>query len=797
MLGFIQVVKVSVFRTLALLFAFDWALSARVRRAEEPASPGYVSGIRHRLRVHPGRWVIYAAVAVLVANVVSLSFSPVKSIGFWGIDVGWDTYGVYSILGYLVFFTVLVVKLRTRAQIDRLIWTLTGVSILVSLYAVAQHFGVDPLRNDPLPVSRAGSSFGNPIFGPSFLVMTIPLTIAAFLPYRDRMPALSHIWIGAGLISVQFTAIIFSVSRGPLAALVISLIALFVVIVWVQGSKAMVNPPRYPGLGWVRLPWAVVRIVAALLAASLAAVIVSIPFGPTAGIIGGEVAFLTAISWGPGGRPARTPAAMVLVATAITVVMALLPVVDAPGGLSFGERIANVGGGTAAGFNNRQTIWTTAWDVYTTVPWVDTDEFPTVPELGVPWLRPLVGYGPDMFGYAYPLAGDTVYTNELASHGHNFIVHTAIELGLIGVAAYLFLLGSVGVLLYRLLARARAGAYPDWFLYLVIGLAIAMVARIVEQIPGKAQVSDLQLMWVLAAFVVAASVVAPSLEGASDEPEPAPASRRERRRGGRRNVRTGAGPASAIRLVVAGVIAIMAAALWTQTVATVFAAHVVAANAREASDAGDSQRTVRLLRDATEKMPGSAVAKLNLASIFFTAGLQGERSIEERISFIEAADDLMLEILERNPLDHRGWSRHAEFLREIAVLDSSRLEEAVLAADALVNLMPGFWQPRTAQALSLVRMGFYEAGLEVVQEAKDIRVLESPGAQFIYFIEASAYEELGRVDDAIEAAHCSLAHQTNSNAVALLERLGAPPGDEFDLTDAEVERCPEAASRHS
>ena len=117
MLGFIQVVKVSVFRTFALLLigliAFDWALHTREERSEGSTARGPIVETWRRLSAYPGRWVIYSVVAVLLANVVSLLLSPVKAIGWSGIDVGWDTYGLYSILGYLVFFAVLVAKLKT------------------------------------------------------------------------------------------------------------------------------------------------------------------------------------------------------------------------------------------------------------------------------------------------------------------------------------------------------------------------------------------------------------------------------------------------------------------------------------------------------------------------------------------------------------------------------------------------------------------------------------------------------------------------------------------------------------
>lgn len=728
MLGFIQVVKVSILRTLGLtiigLYAFDWALSTRRQRAESPPTQGPIADVWQQLRSHPGRWIIYGTAAVLIANLISLAFSPVKSIGWYGIDAGWDTYGLYSILGYMAFFVVVATKLRTRAQVERLIWTITGASILFSIYGIGQHFGVDWLRNDQTPVRRAAMTFGNPIFGPAYLVMTIPLTIAAIMPYRDRMPAATHIWIGAGLISTQLTAIIFSQSRGPLIALVAGMVALFAAIAWIRG-------------------------------------------------------------WGHISRPAS----LLLTALAITTVMNVLPVVSGESGRSFTERVFDVGPTAAGGTQNRLTIWSTSADVFTKVPWPDTSVLPGVPDLSARFLRPVVGYGPDMFGYAYPLAGDTDYTNELASHGHNFIVHTAIELGLIGVASYLLLLGSVVALLFRLAVRARTGAYPDWFAYVVIGLLSALFARIVEQLSGKAQVSDLQLMWVLIALVMVLLQMAPNLTSDTDELVVAGANRRERRRGGRREVKANTG--SAFRIALAGIIAIALAMMWMQTVANVVRSSVLASDARDASIEGQSQLGIQGFRDALDLAPSSAINHLNLAQIFFNAGLQGERTIEERITLLEAADEKILAILDRNPLDHRAWTRHGEYLRELAALDPSRIEEAVLAAETLVDLMPGFWQPRTAQALSLVRIGLYEDSLDVVQEAKDIRVLETDGAQLIYFIEASAYEELDRDAEAIEAAHCSLAHKGNSSAVALLERLGVPPGDSFDLTEAEVARCPE------
>jgi len=732
MLGFIQVVKVSVFRTFALLLigliAFDWALHSREERPE--GSTGPIVKAWRWLSAYPGRWVIYSVVGVLVANVVSLLLSPVKTIGWSGINVGWDTYGLYSILGYLVFFAVLVAKLKTQAQIERLIWTLTTVSVVASIYGVGQHFGWDPFRTDSSPVLRAGMTFGNPIFGPSYLAMTIPLTIAAIIPYRDRMPAVTHVWIGAGSIAAQLTAIVFSQSRGPLLGLIVGIAVLFVIIAWVQGWRQLTRP-----------------------------------------------------------------ALIVFVAISMTLVINAIPVVNHASGESFGDRVFNLGPSVSGGTQNRLTIWDTSWDVFTTVPWPDTNKVPGIPDLSTTSLRPLIGYGPDMFGYAYPLAGDSDYTNQLASHGHNFIVHTIIELGLFGVAAYLSLLGSVAVILYRLLARARSREYPDWLAYLAIGLAAAMSSRAVEQLVGKAQVSDLHLMWMLIALVVALGFLASNREGSAEEAVAEVTNRRERRRDGRVAYKRTAASTSLVRLMLAGGIAIMIGFIWTHTVANVFISSVIAKNASDNAVAGESQMAWEGFQEAINLAPASAVNKFNFASFLAQAGLQVERPIEERIRFLQEADDVIRKVLERNPMDDRAWMLHGVYSRDIAVLDSSQREEAVLAAETMVNLLPGFWQPRINQALSLVMIGLPESSLEVVQKAKELRGLETPGAGLIYMVEAYAYEALGREAEAIEAAHCSLAHHGNSDAGALLERLGVAAPNKLELTQAEVERCPEVISK--
>ena len=530
MLGFIQMPKVFALRTLVLYLVvavtIEWALRPQpAMRADGPL----LSRLRGVLVQHPARSVVVGAGAVLLATLVSVAFAPVKAIAIWGIDPGWDTYGLVSLAAYLVIFGVVATHLRTAVQLRRLVWALTGASMLIGLVSVGQHFGLNPLRTNPEPLSRARSTFGNPIFAGSYLVMTVPLTLALFMSYRSRMSPLANVWIGFGLIALQLTALVFGLSRGS----------------------------------WIAMG-------------------------------AGAVAFLALLAWVRGWRELARPLAILWLAAAFAVVMLVPPVPGSTGTVEqVTERLGSIVPAIGGGLNYRLTIWTTAAEVFLTVPWVDTDLFPEIPALGFRALRRLVGYGPDMFGYAYPLARESTYTFELASQGHNFVVHTALELGLLGVAGYLGLLGALGMVLFRMLRTARAGAYPEWFTLLLVGLGAALTGRVIEQIPGKAQISDLALSWMLAGVIVAMS----TMRFDRGEAPVAPPRRARRVR------RLQAAPFNPLRVVAAAVGALLILAFWVQGVLVYPFSARVAAQAKDAAAAGETQRAIDLYTAAATSLP--------------------------------------------------------------------------------------------------------------------------------------------------------------------------------------------------
>ncbi|MEE8519483.1 MAG: tetratricopeptide repeat protein [Dehalococcoidia bacterium] len=781
MLGWIQIPKVFMLRSSALFLAamlmFDWTL----RPQAGTGVPGFATRFGEALRRHPARLVYFATAAVVFSNLISILFSPVRAISIWGIDPGWDTYALFSVASYVVIFLAVALHLRTREQIIRLLWALTAVSMLTSIYGIGQHFGFDFLRIAPAPVSRATLTFGNPIFGGAYLVMTVPLTMGLWMTYRDRMPVLGHVWIGSGLIALQFTALLFNLSRGPWAGFWVAGIAFLLLLTWLMDrveAKRLIPIAAVAGVGMFVL---LIDIVA------LSGQQFTALFYAHAATVGLSVLILA-------GDLAKRALAMVMVASAFALVMTVLPVQeDGRGSLTVGERIGNIGTSVESGLTNRRTIWSTAAQVFIQTPWVDTERFPAIPELSARALRPLVGYGPDMFGYAYPLAGETTYTSELASHGHSFLVHTALELGLLGIAAYLALIGALFYYLFRMMVRARAGAYPAWFGFTLVAITTVLIGRMVEQIPGKAQVSDLSLSWALAGVVVAMTAMRFAPVGAGTDASgptaqnragpPRRASRRQRRAGRAPNTDGGVAwlatlfetPLGMVKVGTALLFGILVIAFWSLAVLPYLSSAITARNAQELLEAGNIQAGVNLYRDAVAQAPDAPILHLRVSQATFQAAAV-DPDPENRITLLTFANEEVAKVLERNPLDHRAWSRSGEFQRELAIAQDNVTLASVRGNQTLVGLMPGFWQSWSALAYAYFRIGEYELAASVADESIGI-ANGVAGSSFSHYVRAASLEGLGRFDEAVEAANESIRLRDNTTAREVLARIASQTED--------------------
>jgi O-antigen ligase len=742
-IGFIEGPKVFVLRSFALLLvlllSLEWARQPIV--ANETASSISVAKLREslvntskRLRHQP---IAMAATAVAAVTILSTALSPVANASVFGIDPGRDSYGLFSIASYLIVFGAVATHLRTGAQLRRLIWALTISSIMLGLYGIPQHFGFDTMLTAPLPQPRVSLTFGNPVFAGSYLLMTIPLTLALWQAWHIRYNALAHVGIGAGLIAAQTTALAFTLSRGA----AISLVAAFVV-------------------------------------------------------------FLGAMALAMGVKTIVRPAVSVLLAVTIAFAMGYIPVPGMSSG-ALVDRVATIGHEITpdGGLSARYSIWSTAASAYISVPWIDTVEYPEMPSLELTPLRPLIGYGPDMFRYAFALEGNpTAYA--IIWHGHNFIVHTAIELGLLGVLAYAALAITIGVALARMWLATKRGEASPWMSFIVFGLMGIFAGRLIEQMAGKSQVSDLTQAWIMAG-VVLAMVRMPASEWLAPANQlrqantPLPAnqrrrlgnSRQETKRGRRDSVSAGTRGLHPIRMASVALLGLFTFVFWWQTVLLNVNSTFIVRRAISAGDTSLYTTGSELLLQAINRAPSSWYPRRALANSLFAKSRQ-ETDKQQRIGHLLEARIINQGAIDRNPLDYRAWSLMSQIMFELISLDPMYAAEALEAHAVTAALMPGLRVPAQNLAKIHIAVEDYESALSVVSAARNLAAHTDPDGYFLFFLEAIALQGIGRSDEAYAIAlmlsqtrgleDLGLMAEANAIAVALAQsgRADAPTLEE-------------------
>ena len=287
----------------------------------------------------------------------------------------------------------------------------------------------------------------------------------------------------------------------------------------------------------------------------------------------------------------------------------------------------------------RTTVWQTSWDLIQHRPWFDFDN------LSLSWLRPVIGYGPDLFRYTYLLAsppqeqaiaGQPLLPEE-PDHAHNFFIHQSVEQGVLGLLSALGIFAAVFVVGgYQLLHERRR--FSTVHTIILIGLLAVVAGRFVEMMVGVARVADLTILWVvLGAFAALTGAMhegsqESALAGAQVGPEPAAPPSRLSRRGRSRSRRRARnildwnliGRGSTVTLLILGIFIFT----WLYSVNSVRAA-VKVGDASKLFDPQDWQGALALLDQAIELAPDVSVYHNFRAQVYF-AYLRSESSPQER-----------------------------------------------------------------------------------------------------------------------------------------------------------------------
>jgi tetratricopeptide (TPR) repeat protein/O-antigen ligase len=435
------------------LWVIEWGIKGQlpfgVRFSRESlwALPGeWIGRLWGWLRRDPSGWLKLAVVLFLGSTLLSTVLSASFKVSMWGDVPGQDSYSAYTVVAYVLLFAVIATHLKSEAQLWRLLGAVVTVGVLVAGYAVFQHYGHDFLNLiEPPDTKRVSSTMGNATFAASVMLMAIPLTLAAATLSLKGSWKLAGTWWNLGLW---------------LAILTVQLLGLTFTL------------SRGPWLG-------------------------------TAVALVGFLGFLAAfVSW---RNLAKATAMLVLV---IVLTGAIVSVTPQPGAQAdtttadvVTDRLSAVGNQSASGgLGGRIRIWKSSWQLIKHHRWYEFDSLSLAP------LRPVIGYGPELFRAAHllearPNAAQRFLPNELA-HAHNFFLHQGVELGFLGIVTSLGVFAAALIVGVYLLFLGRR-SYSDVHKVLLAVLAATVAGRFVEQLVGVARVSDLTIFWVLLAMSAA------------------------------------------------------------------------------------------------------------------------------------------------------------------------------------------------------------------------------------------------------------------------------------------------------
>ncbi len=415
---------------------------------------------------------------------------------------------------------------------------------------------------------------------------------------------------------------------------------------------------------------------------------------------------------------------------------------------------------TGRGISYRTHIWSAALRLSLYRPWFDYEPLP------LSFIRPITGYGPEMFKYTFPLETPS---GGLLSHAHNFFLHHWVEQGILGLFASLGLvLSALAVGLGQLWRNWRG--HSDLHRWLLIAMLGTVVGRATEMMVGTARESDLVFFWVLLALlVILPQVLAPAPRAQAAGPQQGPPSglsgrgtqgRTLRRRDRPARRRDGPGSRWGIlqflgAFLAALLIAFVGWLTWDRSLEYASASrsaalardHFVLGVTSSPVQLSEVQVGYELMNDAVSKAPDIPNYRQNIASIFETYRKLATDNADSGSSFQSCAAFFSLEAsygFEGRPSEAEPFARCAEE----AYLSNLRGHEENTNS-------PKAKQTLANSAMVLGLMGYEGKGAESIRLHEELTYM-LPGSYTTHDDLGSAYLELGLHPQAIASFEASL-----------------------------------------
>ena len=546
-IAYVEVPKVTLLRTLvgliAVLWLIEWGAKAviasnqpRPEHSWQYQPRVWLSQILGWLRTQPSRWLLVSVALFFASTLLSTILSQSFAVSLWGEIPGQDGYSAYTVTAYVVLFAAVATHLKTWPQVRRLLAAISVMGFLVGGLACLQHYGHNVFDLTELTgggAVRVTSTMGNAIFAAAALVMTIPVTLVVAvlaLPVAEKLSFKSRdqVWVrsfliaaaGILILTVQLLGLTFTFSRGPwlgtLLALTFTLGLAAIFVGWAVFARTAIILGFAASLTLAVVQW---NVAISSIGLWTGAIVVLLAVFGVVGVLG----------WRKVGQGSFVAGIIVMLAAAVFLIPGWFKedanvAFDAPSNTTSAveRRIASINSYVASGFSSgRGDTWEKSWYLVRDRPWFEFDS------LSFAWARPLVGYGPDLFRYAYLLVSTPQGGNAPVEpdHAHNFLIHQAVELGVLGFLSSLAIFVTVFAAGGYLLLRQRARFSPAQRLVLA-GVVAIIAGRFLEMMVGVARVSDLTILWVvLAMFVALTSVSNVSGVPSVNSTEPSPSRR--------------------------------------------------------------------------------------------------------------------------------------------------------------------------------------------------------------------------------------------------------------------------------
>lgn len=812
-LSFVEVPKVAVLRMLAgvmvLLWIAEWSIKSSafqrsstrllINESANNLKPiKLAKTLTAWLRVHPTRWLVLAAFICFGSTIISTILSGAISTSIWGEIPGQDSYSAYSVLSQAILFGVVATHLRSADQLGRLMGAIILMGFIVGLYGILQYSNYDVLNTGE--GSRVTVFMGNPIFAAAVLSMTAPFTlIVAVLNFKNtiwsnwrlfsKLSRFGKDWIftatWAFILATQLLGLMFTFSRGPWVGATLAITIFLSLTALTSGLRIFIKISLVLGLAgvfaiaflhWTGMmtlinagSWIAITLVILGLAGSLVVlyaidhlsrrIIIMAIVGALITSVG--VATITPLAFSDRSERDSTSS----------------EIISDPTSSQVTERILSIPSDVFNGFaGGRRTHWAISWDLIKNRPWFEFES------LSLPWIRPIVGYGPDLFTYTYLLKSppdDVAFFPLSPDHAHNYFLHQTVEQGILGgLASIGIFLSVIGIGVHHIIRR-RHFSNPMYQI-LLIGLLAIIFGRFLEMMVGVARISDLTILWLL--FGIFASLIRFDKQQYDD---PDSVSTPIMNRVGNRRGRKGAVKTSPtqsfsnglfIRLaILAWVVGGLGVITWQKNINYVRGA-VAEGEGLKHYQNGEIELSLEKLTKAIKLAPGIPSYYTNRSNIFdayrLNSAVLSEPNCSQQIQTtypvclgLQSLES-KLEAVRQQPLNFKARVELAVTQWNLNLLDES-LDSYRIAS----TMVPNSWPLLDDFGEALVDVGMYEEALHHLERSLKITGF-SPESTRVYYLMGRTLFEMKRFEESREALRMGLSlGYTSPTAQASLELI--------------------------